>query len=522
MKKQMEFLQLEHTQMDDTIQKVMQREFPLPEQVKKAQAEAFSKVRASQEQKSMPELQQSAKKTAEKKTTHKKQHFFFKACAGFAAAAAVFSGVCITNPAFAAQIPLLGHVFEKLGESLGFSGDFQKYAKVENINSQTANGMTVTLSEVYCNDAALYVSLVIESEDTFPETMNFQDSDTPLINLYDSTLKFSYSEREEQLFGVANALDGKMVDEHTYAGVLRYDLSYSNTFMKEEEYDKDRTEFLESMGITQDEIEHSPEEAEAKLKDLLGVEEITDGAIAEAGGPDWNNYQETIEIPEQFTVEFHIPQISGLKPDGKLPEMPEDLRAEYEQAMRDNGLGLTDEDYANFTEEQKEIEHQLFTKMNNAYDERYPDTWEQPNQYENWWVDGPWDFTFDVTKDHSQTIVEEINDVDENGLGLVSVTKTPFELTIDDGNGADYFTVVLDADGNILDSGKFGGDTNVLAIGGRDISHIDIYICDYVEYMDELKGYYWSDDYDEKKKTKSFKQLLDERALYHRKMTFKK
>ena len=78
------------------------------------------------------------------------------------------------------------------------------------------------------------------------------------------------------------------------------------------------------MGITQDEIEHSPEEAEAKLKDLLGVEEITDGAIAEAGGPDWNNYQETIEIPEQFTVEFHIPQISGLKPDGKLPEMPED------------------------------------------------------------------------------------------------------------------------------------------------------------------------------------------------------
>ena len=462
MKKQMEFLQLEHTQMDDTIQKVMQREFPLPEQVKKAQAEAFSKIRASQEQKSTPELQQSAKKTAEKKTTHKKQHFFFKACAGFAAAAAVFSGVCITNPAFAAQIPLLGHVFEKLGESLGFSGDFQKYAKVENINSQTANGMTVTLSEVYCNDAALYVSLVIESEDTFPETMNFQDSDTPLINLYDSTLKFSYSEREEQLFGVANALDGKMVDEHTYAGVLRYDLSYSNTFMKEE----------------------------------------------------------TIEIPEQFTVEFHIPQISGLKPDGKLPEMPEDLRAEYEQAMRDNGLGLTDEDYANFTEEQKEIEHQLFTKMNNAYDERYPDTWEQPNQYENWWVDGPWDFTFDVTKDHSQTIVEEINDVDENGLGLVSVTKTPFELTIDDGNGADYFTVVLDADGNILDNGKFGGDTNVLAIGGRDISHIDIYICDYVEYMDELKGYYWSDDYDEKKKTKSFKQLLDERALYHREMTF--
>ena len=33
---------------------------------------------------------------------------------------------------------------------------------------------------------------------------------------------------------------------------------------------------------------------------------------------------------------------------------------------------------------------------------------------------------------------------------------------------------------------------------------------DYYEYMDELKGYYWSDDYEEKAKTKTFKQLLDE------------
>ena len=40
-----------------------------------------------------------------------------------------------------------------------------------------------------------------------------------------------------------------------------------------------------------------------------------------------------------------------------------------------------------------------------------------------------------------------------------------------------------------------------------------IYLCDYYEYMDELKGYYWSDDYEEKAKTKTFKQLLDERAV---------
>ena len=45
---------------------------------------------------------------------------------------------------------------------------------------------------------------------------------------------------------------------------------------------------------------------------------------------------------------------------------------------------------------------------------------------------------------------------------------------------------------------------------------------DYIEYMDELKAYLWSDDYEEKSKEKTFKQLLDERALYHKEITFDK
>ena len=42
---------------------------------------------------------------------------------------------------------------------------------------------------------------------------------------------------------------------------------------------------------------------------------------------------------------------------------------------------------------------------------------------------------------------------------------------------------------------------NTYAIQDRDISTVYIYLCDYYEYMDELKGYYWSDDYEEKAKT---------------------
>lgn len=552
MSKQIRFPELENTQLDKEIKRTMEREFPLPEKVENAQKAAFAQIREMQAEKAShgtEKKQAYANAVAAKTKKKNRRGAFLKTCTGLVAAAAAFSGVCIVNPAFAAQIPLVGHVFEELGESLGFSGDFTKYAKpleeteaVENAESggtgegaeaaeteaggtgdtlytQTHNGMTVTLSEVYCNDAALYVGMVIRSEEKFPETM-MMDDNTPIVRLMRSTMKFSYNDGGQNVLGVEDCLDGKMIDEYTYAGVLRFDLSSSVDNSDADGFNEAYYAFLKGLGVTQEEIENSPEEAAEKIKDILGVENINDQTIAEAGGPDWKDYESSVEIPDSFTVDLTIPQIIGNKPESQAPEMPEDIRAEYEQAMKDNGLGLTDEDYAGFTEEQQEIERQLFEKMWNAYDERYPDALEQPNQYENWWVDGPWEFTFDVTKDNSQTIVKEINDVDENGLGLVSVTKTPFEVTVKGGQGADYFTVVLDADGNIMDNGKFGGMANTLSISDRDISKIDIYICDWVEYMDELKGYYYSDDYEEKKKEKTFKQLLDERALYHKEISF--
>ena len=40
--------------------------------------------------------------------------------------------------------------------------------------------------------------------------------------------------------------------------------------------------------------------------------------------------------------------------------------------------------------------------------------------------------------------------------------------------------------------------------------------------MDELKGYYISEDYQEKAKTKTFKQLLDEHAVASDTINFKR
>ena len=100
--------------------------------------------------------------------------------------------------------------------------------------------------------------------------------------------------------------------------------------------------------------------------------------------------------------------------------------------------------------------------------------------------------------DNSRTQVVEVNTTNESGVGIASVEKTPFEIklnqTYPDG-GYDYFPIALDAKGDILPYG---------------------------EYMDELKGYYYSDDYEQKKADKSFKELLDERAVYKTEVTFEK
>ena len=100
------------------------------------------------------------------------------------------------------------------------------------------------------------------------------------------------------------------------------------------------------------------------------------------------------------------------------------------------------------------------------------------------------------------------------GYGVTSITKTPFEITVEMNDPeAKYVPVVLDAEGELMTGGGVVGNMETVAVQGKDTSTVYVYICDYYEYMDELKGYYWSEDYEEKAKKKTFQELLDERAV---------
>lgn len=577
MAKKLDFDKEKNNRNDNVIEEIMQADFPLPKQAEDAKNEAFARIREMAADsghventenmvRRLPEksTEKSTKKSTGsygKKSTgtaksHKKFKAVYKTALGLTAAAAVFSTVCITNPAFAENIPLVGNVFKQLGNSLGFYGDYSKYAKqltdstenalsadadgsqegssnsqnvqaedqntTENHNadktkddqsySKTVDGTTVTLSEVYCNELAMYLSMTIHTEDKFPDTFITSDGKPDIKLSENSTVKYDYMDGKSNLFNAY--LDGKMLDDNTYAGVLRIpveDMTVDDAgWIKFYEV---RNAFFKEKGIDVDSEDFSFD----KLAQVLGMDEYSDEKLPQVGGPAISDYVKDIKVPDRFAMELDLKDIVGTLPDDQdtTPDIPQDLWDEYNQKMAEHGISTDDADYESLTEEQKNLEHQFFTEMWNEYYERYPEANEGNNRYNSWTLKGDWKFNVDVEKNTSDTVEKDVNVVDENGDGVLSITKTPFEITMKmQDPETKYVAVMLDANGDILpDGGVANGNAGTYAIQDRDISTVYIYLCDYYEYMDELKGYYWSDDYEEKAKTKTFKQLLDERAV---------
>ena len=577
MVKKLDFDKEKNNRNDNVIEEIMQADFPLPKQAEDAKNEAFARIREMAADsghventenmvRRLPEksTEKSTKKSTGsygKKSTgtaksHKKFKAVYKTALGLTAAAAVFSTVCITNPAFAENIPLVGNVFKQLGNSLGFYGDYSKYAKqltesaegaqsadadgsqegssnsqnvqvedqntTENHNadktkddqsySKTVDGTTVTLSEVYCNELAMYLSMTIHTEDKFPDTFITSEGKPNIKLSENSTVKYDYMDGKSNLFNAY--LDGKMLDDNTYAGVLRIpveDMTVDDAGWTK--FYEVRNAFFKEKGIDVDSEDFSFD----KLAQTLGMDEYSDEKLPQVGGPAISDYVKDIKVPDRFTMELDLKDIVGALPENQdtTPDIPQDLRDEYNQKMAEHGISTDDADYESLTEEQKDLEHQFFTEMWNEYFERYPEAIEGNNRYNSWTLKGDWKFNVDVEKNTSDTVKKDVNVVDENGDGVLSITKTPFEITMKmQDPETKYVAVMLDANGDILpDGGVANGNAGTYAIQDRDISTVYIYLCDYYEYMDELKGYYWSDDYEEKAKIKTFKQLLDERAV---------
>lgn len=454
---------------------------------------------------------------------------FITTTTGIAAAVAVFSLFCVSNPALAAKIPLIGHIFERVETTVSYKGDFSSTAQVlvtegadaadlktenadletenaeaettdkntgitnagitendkdgnakskaeagnagndEKVNKseeskyvKTSNGLTVTVSEVYYSTKALYLAMSIKNEEEFPQdfirTKNMDDYilDYDVLSL-NGTASFSFSDID---VGPELYIEGQFIDNHTFAGIYRVPLDQFSYYPTDEEIAATGLDINDywTDDMSTDEAAKKVDEYNLKLKEKF----------PDIGKP--------LPIPDSFTYNLNITDISGdlFETKARMVTFPEgDTSVVYDNLVK---------------------------------------------KYE-----GNWDFQFDVALDTSRTSVIELNDTNAEGLGISKIEKTPYEISAQmiipsDKLNYDYFLVMLDKDGELMDyQGSF---TDTYQLYGRDTSTVYIYICDYIQYMDEIKGYYWSPDYEEKKKTKTYKQYLDEKSLYHTEVSF--
>lgn len=78
----------------------------------------------------------------------------------------VFVAINVCIPVYARTIPFFGSAFAFVQDKLDFAGLYSNYA-FEVGDTAVDNGITVMLSEIYCDGTSLYAGFVVESENLF-------------------------------------------------------------------------------------------------------------------------------------------------------------------------------------------------------------------------------------------------------------------------------------------------------------------------------------------------------------------
>ena len=72
----------------------------------------------------------------------------------------------------------------------------------------------------------------------------------------------------------------------------------------------------------------------------LGMDEYSDEKLPQVGGPAISDYVKDIKVPDRFTMELDLKDIVGALPENQdtTPDIPQDLRDEYNQKMAEHGI----------------------------------------------------------------------------------------------------------------------------------------------------------------------------------------
>lgn len=415
-------------------------------------------------------------RNAEVRPERGRNPFVRRILVGMGSVAAVFALMitfCVMNPVLAREIPIVGGIFSKLSELFSFgqlpeeetivlfqeednttanriseSGTEKRQGVGDAAAYQKTSGdLTITLTEEYATNQAFFIGVNIRNTQEFPKMVVFMDG-TQKLSLETAE---QYSFRTDTVPALRQ-VEGKFTDAHTFEGILRIDYSEINV---------DDRKYQEAI----------------KGMDIKDMPAITDA--------NYDQYMDEYEIPETFTMKLDITNVVGDLAE-PLPLPPIEGQKSAEEIER-----MTDEEWQAYMRSLP------------------PQEWDQfPNKYENWWQEGSWSYDLTITKKDSASRIIEVNQTNDAGIGVRSIELSSVEMTLNMIGGYDTFAVALDADGNKIESGS--SNAYELAIAGHDISKVYIYICDYDEYMDEIKGYGIPGE----PRDRSFKEVLEERALF--------
>ncbi len=172
---------------------------------------------------SLQELKQQQKKS--------KKKIWIKAGSVAAAFAVVFC-MLLANPVFASNIPIIGGIFAKISNVSHYKGDYEKNATQleEEEYTQTSNGITIKISEVYYNNLALYLGVEINNKEGFPAEFtrrnNMKDYYSTACDCLGVTVNTAV-EGDSFLIPSPWIIEGKYSDDmKTFEGIIRVDLSH--------------------------------------------------------------------------------------------------------------------------------------------------------------------------------------------------------------------------------------------------------------------------------------------------------
>lgn len=356
----------------------------------------------------------------------------------FGTAAAVLALIMVysvKNPAVAAQIPLIGTIFQRLEGDVSFPGDYSnKSIRLGGESDRKDDGTKTEQTE-------------IEPE---TEIQNETENDTDTIR----------PERTD------NTIAGTQTDDNA-------DDEKSKTQSYQEKVD----------GVTVTLSEVAYDHNAIYLAILVQNE---DGFVKDALYPDILFYDAQVKLyrPDGSTKEFDY-KSEGIFLKGIEGEYTDSNTFKGIFQFMENGTDLSDYTACDLTF--RNFQQQLTTGETETI--VVPDYGEVPRTiYDSEYYKGPWKFRLDfdgVAISEQEAVVHDTN---EQGFGIEKVVKTEFEIyavpILPEGEkGYNYVATIWDADGEALETRNYG-DYLTMSHYGRDVSEVTVYLLRAEDFLD--------------------------------------